>query len=319
MTLFRRLSLTSAVATFLLIGVGGLVRATGSGLGCGNDWPACGGHLVPSMQRLTTVIEYSHRLIAASVIVLTAALVVVSSIALRSQPRLRWCAVGAFTLVLAQAVLGAIVVKLDLQAVSVVAHLALALSLGALLIYTTVLAYAAEGRLGPAVSRSGARLAAIAAGAVFVQLLIGSYVSGREAGLVYPDWPLMDGRLIPPMPGSAFVLQFVHRIVAVAAGLIVAVVVLRFLRARRDLPAAGNWGLAALGLFVAEILIGAGNIWTRLNPAMVTAHLLIGSLIWGALVTMVAVTSPALRRHAHRSPAAEPAPSTDAALEGHRA
>src|SRR5919199_1120049 len=194
MAFFRKLCIASTIVTFLLVGVGGLVRATGSGLGCGDDWPDCGGKLVPSMERVTTIIEYTHRVVAASVIVLIAALVVLAIRHHRGNRRILSCSAGAFGLVLAQAILGAIVVKLDLQAVSVVLHLAAACALAGVLVYLTGLAYASNGRMNGPSSSSGARLAAFAAGAVLVQLLIGSYVSGRDAGLVYPDWPLMHGQ-----------------------------------------------------------------------------------------------------------------------------
>ena len=49
--------------TFGLITMGGIVRVTGSGLGC-PDWPPCHGQLVPPL-RMDAIIEYLHRLIAA--------------------------------------------------------------------------------------------------------------------------------------------------------------------------------------------------------------------------------------------------------------
>ena len=70
MTRFQKLSLGSTAATILLVAIGGLVRATKSGLGCGTDWPHCQGHLVPSMESRAVVIEYSHRVTATVVVVL---------------------------------------------------------------------------------------------------------------------------------------------------------------------------------------------------------------------------------------------------------
>jgi heme A synthase len=50
-----------------------------------------------------------------------------------------------------------------------------------------------------------------------------------------------------------------------------------------------------MGLFSIEILIGALNVWTDLNPAAVTAHLLTGALIWSCLVAVAVASHPALQ------------------------
>ena len=68
---FRSLALVSAIATIVLFAIGGLVRGTGSGLGC-STWPACEpGHLFPS-GTVHSLIEFSHRSMAFLVVVLTA-------------------------------------------------------------------------------------------------------------------------------------------------------------------------------------------------------------------------------------------------------
>jgi len=70
---FTRLAWTAATFTYLLIILGAIVRITGSGLGCGEHWPLCNGKLLPPLD-LPTLIEYGHRLAAAAVSGLVAAL-----------------------------------------------------------------------------------------------------------------------------------------------------------------------------------------------------------------------------------------------------
>ncbi|MDP9226279.1 MAG: COX15/CtaA family protein [Actinomycetota bacterium] len=311
MTRFQKLSLGSTAATVLLVAVGGLVRATRSGLGCGTDWPHCRGRLVPSMESRAVVIEYSHRVTATIVVILLAGLALVAFLDHRRSPGILWPSLAAFGVVIVQAILGAVVVKMELQAVSVVLHLFTAMLLLGLLVYITAAAFAATGRL----SASDAGIsdeAGFAASAVLLLLLVGSYVSGRGAGHVFNDWPLMNGRLIPDLSFQLAALQFLHRLLALVVGVVVAVVAVRVFRRKRELPLQTKLMHAAVGLFGLEILIGALNVWTDLNAAAVTAHLLTGALIWGCLVAVAVVSHPALRHLAQRPLTAPVRP----ALEG---
>src|SRR2546428_9198827 len=61
---FPSVAWAAAVCTYLLIVLGAVVRITGSGLGCGEHWPLCNGHLFPPLNDIGTVIEWSHRLVA---------------------------------------------------------------------------------------------------------------------------------------------------------------------------------------------------------------------------------------------------------------
>jgi cytochrome c oxidase assembly protein subunit 15 len=58
----RRLSWTVLAANVIVIVGGGLVRATGSGAGCGRSWPTCQGEVLPALQG-ATAIEFSHRIL----------------------------------------------------------------------------------------------------------------------------------------------------------------------------------------------------------------------------------------------------------------
>src|SRR6266581_8499242 len=124
---FTRLAWTAATFTYLLIILGAIVRITGSGLGCGEHWPLCNGRLLPPLD-LPTMIEYGHRLAAAAVSVLVIALAIVGWWETRGvgsgewfhRLRASYIAVG---LLIVQIALGAITVKLELPAWTIILHL----------------------------------------------------------------------------------------------------------------------------------------------------------------------------------------------------
>lgn len=293
MKAFKTLAGASTISTFLLISIGGLVRATKSGLGCGDDWPHCSGEVLPPLQDPNQIIEFSHRAVAGIVGIMIATLAVLAYKHYRYHPRILWATVGAFVLVVFQALLGMLVVKLDLAAEMVVVHLAAALSLLALLIYINA---TVRGPVEHAGDASLSKRTRFAAGSVFVLLLVGSYVSGADAGYAFSDWPLMDGSLIPNLAVEAKAIHFLHRALAGIVGVIVFVVAFDILKKGAEFPAARRFAHVAAGLFAVEVAIGALNVWTKLNSAAVTAHLAIGAAIWGTLVGAALVMSPAVAR-----------------------
>ncbi len=280
----RRLTLVTVGVTYLLVAVGGLVRATESGLGCGDDWPRCRGRIVPAGDHHTWI-EFGHRAIAAVLVALVAVLAVLAWRHARQRRDLLVPALVCVPLVLAQAGLGAVVVVLELEAVSVVAHLALALGL-----FAVVLALAVhQHRPLPEpseIDRVAVRALALVALGVLATVLLGSYVSGREAGLAFRDWPTFDGGALPDGRGFLGWLHGAHRLLAAASGLSVAW--LAWWMRRRGSEAALRRLVVGAGVALAAlVLLGAANVWTELSAATRTAHLAIGALIWALLVTAV--------------------------------
>lgn len=301
MSSFRKLSIVSTVATLVLVSLGGLVRATESGLGCGPDWPVCNGKVVPLFSHYTVVIEYSHRVVAGIVAVLLGLLMVTALRRHRDHPRLVKASVAAFVLVLFQAGLGAVVVKLHLEAESVVLHLGTAMLLVGLLVYITAVAAVADGTFQPTLPAAGAgKRAWVAAWSTFALLLLGSWVTGREAGYVFTDWPLMGGSLVPDLAVEVEAVHFAHRLLAGVVGVVVVAAVLPVLRRKAELPTAARLARVAVGLYAVQVLVGALNVWTKFNSsvtansASVALHLALGALIWAALVGVAVVTRPGL-------------------------
>src|SRR5438046_7176035 len=92
MNRFQKIAIAAPAVTFALIGVGALVRASGSGAGCGTSWPFCQGVNPLSYHAL---IEQSHRLTALASVILVGTLAVMAWRRYRRGPSLFCGAVAA--------------------------------------------------------------------------------------------------------------------------------------------------------------------------------------------------------------------------------
>ena len=281
----RYLAALSSLATYALIVLGGTVRATDSGLAC-PDWPRCHGQLIPPLET-HILIEYSHRVAAASVSLLIVGTAIAAWLWYRDNRFVLAGAGAAVGLLIAQVLIGAVTVNVELPDTIVALHLSIALMILAILIATAVGAVwwqrpatsTAAGR--PGIGRGVAELGFVAALATFALILVGSYVANSGAGLVYSDWPLFNGKVISS-GGRLADLQYAHRLLAAVVGVLVAALAVRIWRQRRPvLVAAIGFALAA---YVAEVLVGAINVWFEMPTAVRVIHLALASAVWAALV-----------------------------------
>jgi len=91
---------------------GAVVRATASGAGCGNHWPLCNGELIPTSPRITTIIEFTHRAMTGGTTVTVLALLIWTFRATHARHLARVTAAASTLLLINEAFLGALLVKL---------------------------------------------------------------------------------------------------------------------------------------------------------------------------------------------------------------
>ncbi|MBM3926292.1 MAG: heme A synthase [SAR202 cluster bacterium] len=280
---FQRLVLVTLAAIFALIVLGGVVRVTESGLGC-PDWPLCHGKIIPHAD-FHTLIEYSHRIAASVVGLLVLAVAVLAWVKYRGQPWIVWPAITGLVLVLAQGALGGVTVLTELHGKTVTAHLGLAEALLGLTIFL-FLASMGGVKLPDKGQKGVTALAVSAAVGVYALLLTGSYVTTSGASGACPDWPLCQDMVFF---NSKFpIIHMLHRCVALAAGVLVAAAVVAVWRSRPLRRDAAWLGLAALAVFLAQVVVGAVTVLGGLTAELRALHLAMASLTWG-LVAALAV------------------------------
>ena len=297
----RVLALTTAISTYLLIVVGGVVRVSGSGLGCGssggrNDWPFCQGGLLPPLQR-EAMIEFSHRWLAAIVSTLAMALVAVAWARYRHLRAVAWTATFFSVFLVIQVVLGAVTVYNLLPPDIVMAHLANAELLLGCAVALCILAFNG-GRIGRADEartstprRRAARLAATAAGGTYVLVISGAFVVAKGAGYACDGWPLCgNGTQLDGHQLAAY--NLVHRSLAAIAGVLIAVTVMRVARAFREHRGIRVAGLVASLLLMAQVVAGAVLVDARLPAAVRGVHEALASALWASVILLALLVRP---------------------------
>jgi len=304
---FRYLALAAALATYLLIVIGGIVRVTGSGLGC-PDWPTCYGAWIPPL-RADALIEYSHRLVAALTTPIILAAAYVAWRRFRGHPMVSRPLFWAVGLLLVQGLLGGFVVLLETPPNLVAVHLGVALVLLAVLITAAVAAFILQrnGRLPQRlVFRS--RFARLSLGAmigIFVLLVSGALVAVTGATGACEGWPLCNGLLIPQDA-----LGWVHMGHRLLAGLLA--VHLLFLlrsawRAQRSQRGILSAATITVALYFAQVLVGAVKVSSQFPVYLLGLHVATAAAVWAAAVILVALVGLARRTDAEeRREASQP-------------
>jgi heme A synthase len=269
--LFRRLAFTTAFFAYLQIALGGVVRVTGSGLGC-PDWPLCHGRPYPAAD-VHSIIEYSHRTVGSITGVLVIATVVLSWLVFaRLRPVVPLLATSSLVAIAAEGALGGVVVVNELGSWLVLAHLALAMIILGLLLATAIMSLpASQGRT--------LRLASLAMAGTYILLLTGSAVVATGADKTCRSWPLCGG--------GFDAITFLHRGAVLVIGALIVYVLIQALVSNASRVVA-TATLVVLGL---QVAVGAGSALTD-NALFNGLHVGIATLVWAGMLSIALLTVP---------------------------
>lgn len=275
---------------------GAVVRASGSGAGCGAHWPLCNGEILPQSPATGTLIEFTHRVTSGIALLLVVGLFWWSRRAFPAGHRARTAALWSLVFICTEALVGAGLVLLHLvgddasplRAIYLAVHLFNTFLLLAALALTAHWATHQGPWRRPA---AGAAPWLLGAGLLTV-LLVG--MSGAVTALgdtLFPSASLAAGLREDASPTAHFLvrLRVFHPLLALLTGLYISVMVWQVWRARPGALEA-PWGRRLTSLVLLQLAVGVSNLLLRAPTALQLAHLFVADLLWLTLI-LFAVTA----------------------------
>lgn len=278
------------VANVIVIIWGAFVRATGSGAGCGDNWPLCNGEVIPRPERIETLIEFSHRVTSGLALLAVAALLIW---AFRAYPKghiVRKGAAWSMFFMVLEALIGAALVLLQYVAFNI--SLGRAIWMAGHLVNTFLLLAALT--LTAWWAQGGQPLRLRGQGAVGWTLLlafIGMLMLGMSGAITaLGDTLVITGGISPAenaLVATLVELRILHPIIAFGVGALVGLAAW-IVMSRRPGRTTQQLGRLLIGLYVVQLLAGALNVALRAPVWLQLVHLAFTSVIWILLVMLAA-------------------------------
>lgn len=216
------------IGNVLVILQGAVVRATGSGAGCGSHWPTCNGEVIPLAASTATLIEFSHRLLTLGVLLIGSWLLIRAFRLREEKPGLFVWATAAFIFLIFEALIGAATVLLGLtgdnatlgRGIMVATHLVNSLLLVGTLTLTVI--YAQKNAPWPLrINKQGLLATVLGVGIVGMLVLIFSGGIAAMGNTIFPVDSLAEGLAADFDPDSHLLirLRVLHPIIAVTVGI----------------------------------------------------------------------------------------------------
>lgn len=140
----------------------------------------------------------------------------------------------------------------------------------------------------------------------FALIVIGSVVRTTGSGLACPDWPLCQGRIIPPLQFNVMI-EWSHRMVALLLSLSILSLAGWSLSQGPLRRRLGGLAGLAVALLAAQVLLGALTVWKLLDPSVVSGHLAVALLLFATLLVYTLVAQRAGEPEAAEPGAVRPA------------
>jgi cytochrome c oxidase assembly protein subunit 15 len=227
------------------------------------------------------VIEWSHRWLAALVGLLAIATAISAWRHCRHRSAVVGPGIAAVVVIGIQAWVGRLVVKGDLAADLVSIHLAISMTVVALLTVVVVATSVPETEAHRFENRRSWTIrVGVAAVASFVLLLLGSAVHNRY----FAGWPLMGNTLLPDLANATSVAHYLHRLLA---GVLLVYLVYLVLKSKKIDITVGERRLivAAETIYLVNVALGAAHVFTMVSSAfLVAAHLGLAAIVWSLLI-----------------------------------
>jgi heme A synthase len=283
----RRLSIAALVVACTHLVFGAIVRISGSGMGCGDNWPKCYGYWFPPFSRPDLIVEVSHRYLAS---ILTLTVLTMAFVAFRNRrvPGIGGrggvlrSALGAVGAVFAAAILGGVTVKMGNAPWATVAHWLVAMTLLAM-VATTAIRAGALGGTSSLFQRGSDRARRSAFGAAVLAIFavaLGGLTAKIPGAAVGCTTVPMCGRN-PSVEPLGVHVQLTHRTLAVLLVLHLFGLVM-MLRKRRDeeAPVVVRAAYVAFGMVILQLVVASSMILFHLPPVLRSLHEATGVGIW---------------------------------------
>lgn len=320
---FARYCWVTLVYNILVILFGAVVRATGSGAGCGSHWPLCNGQVIPRPEQVETIIEFTHRLTSGLVLVLAVVLVVWAWRIYKRGSLVRRSAALVLFFTITEALVGAGLVLFGwvadndsiARAISMMVHLVNTFLLVGSLAVTAW--WASHGE--PTQVRLKGLSAILFLIGVVAMLILGA--SGAVTALgdtLFPANSLMEGIQQEFSETAHYLLRMriFHPAIAVSVGVYLFLAtswILRKHEGQEDLRWIEPLTRTLHGLYLAQIILGVINVALLAPVWMQIVHLLVTNLIWITFILVGTVLfsrlnpAPGLSNHKIHDPVGEAA------------
>ena len=288
-TWLQGLATATVISVFVLVIIGGVVRVTGSGLGC-PDWPLCYGKVLPPLE-YTAIIEYTHRFVAS--VIVGPLILATATVALARYRSDRWVWIPAaitIPLLIVQGLLGGVTVLTHLPGGIVALHLATAEALLATCVFVMVASYRTPIRTTTALSSSDGyhRWAIVGAVSVYLVIVSGALVTAMGATGACVTWPLCQGQAFPMNHLTA--VHMFHRYVVLALGVLLLYASWRCWKGPTERGVTLRWlAILTVATFVVQIMVGAATIWLDFQAHWRALHLTAATAVWTAAAGMAIV------------------------------